>query len=293
MEEVYNFLGIESEILIKIIESAIIIFLLIMVRIILGYVLRKRIKDVKKFYYYRNVTQYALGILSILLVGPVWIRGIGSITTFLGLASAGIAIALHDTIANIAGWFYLIYRRPFRVGNRIEIDGITGDVIDVGLFQFSLIEVGNWVDADQSTGRIIHIPNNKVLKDPIANYDMSFEYIWHEIPVLITFESDWKKVKELLLKIVMAKAEHLSDGAQEQIRRAARKYMIFYKNLTPIVYTTVKSSGVLLTIRYIVKSRQRRSTEQLIWETILEEFSKDKDAQLAYNTTRFYTSEES
>jgi len=291
MDEIYKFLGIESEIIIKIIESAIIIFLLVLVRLILSYILRKRIKDVKKIYYYRNVTRYGLGILSILLVGPVWIRGIGSITTFLGLASAGIAIALHDTIANIAGWVYLIYRRPFRVGNRIEIDNITGDVIDVGLFQFSMIEVGNWVDADQSTGRIIHIPNNKVLRDPIANYDMSFEYIWHEIPVLITFESNWKKTKELLLKIAMEKAEHLSAGAQDQIRKAARKYMIFYKNLTPIVYTTVKSSGVQLTIRYIVKSRQRRPTEQLIWETILEEISINKDIQLAYNTTRFYSTE--
>ena len=80
-------------------------------------------------------------------------KGIASLTTFLGLASAGVAIAMHDTIANLAGWFFIISRKPFKVGDRIEIGEIAGDVIDIRIFQFSLVEIGNWVDAEQSTGR--------------------------------------------------------------------------------------------------------------------------------------------
>jgi len=211
-----------------------------------------------------------------------------SLTTFLGLASAGVAIAMHDTIANLAGWFFIISRRPFKVGDRIQIGEIAGDVIDIRIFQFSVVEIGNWVDADQSTGRIVHVPNNKVLREPLANYQIGFEYIWHEIPVLITFESDWIKAKKLLEKIASENAEHLSAGAQEQIRRAAKRYLIFYGALTPIVYTTVKDSGVLLTVRYLVNPRQRRTTQQQIWEAILNAFEKEDNIELAYPTTRFY-----
>jgi len=144
------------------------------------------------------------------------------------------------------------------------------------------------VGAEQSTGRIVHVPNSKVLREPLANYHIGFEYIWNEIPVLITFESDWKKAKKFLEKIAVDNVEHLSEGAKEQIRRAAEKYFIFYGALTPIVYTTVKDSGVLLTMRYLVNPRQRRSTEQQIWEAALDAFGKETDIELAYPTTRFY-----
>ena len=100
-------------------------------------------------------------------------------------------------------------RKPFKVGDRIEIDQITGDVIDIRIFQFSVVEVGNWIDADQSTGRIVQVPNSKVLREALANYQIGFEYIWHEIPVLITFESDWKKAKGLLQKIANDNVENL------------------------------------------------------------------------------------
>jgi small-conductance mechanosensitive channel len=223
------------------------------------------------------------------LIGPIWTKGIASLTTFLGLASAGFAIAMHDTIANMAGWFFIMSRKPFKVGDRIEIGEIAGDVIDIRIFQFSVVEIRNWVDADQSTGRIVHVPNSKVLREPLANYQIGFEYIWNEIPVLITFESDWKKAKELLQNIASNNVEHLSKGAQEQIRRAAEKYFIFYGALTPIVYTTVRDSGVLLTMRYLVNPRQRRSTEQQIWEATLDAFDKEKNIELAYPTTRFYS----
>jgi small-conductance mechanosensitive channel len=212
-----------------------------------------------------------------------------SIATFLGLASAGMAIALHDTIANLAGWVFIVSRTPFKVGNRIQIGETSGDVIDIRLFQFSVIEMGNWVQADQSTGRIVHIPNSRVLREPLANYETGFDYIWHEIPVTVTFESNWEKAKEILNEISKTKTEHLSNDAQAQIKRAAMKYLIYFRYLTPIVYTTVLDNGISLTIRYIIKPRKRRSSEQDIWEAILKEFAKHDDISLAYPTTRFYT----
>ncbi len=255
-------------------------------------VICRKVEDNKRRYHIRRTVSYAYTFVMVIMIGSFWFQGIASLSTFLGLASAGLAVAMHDTIANMAGFFFIEARKPFKVGDRIQLEGFKGDVIDIRLFQFSIVEVGNWVDADQSTGRIIHVPNSMVLRAPLSNYHIGFEYIWNEIPVLITFESDWRKAKELLLGIGRENADYLSQGAQAQIRNAARKYLIVAGKLTPTVYTTVKASGVMLTIRYLVDPRQRRGTEQKIWEDILDAFAKEPAIDLAYPTTRFYSIKE-
>ena len=263
--------------------------LLFLFKLLTSRIVCRKMEDDKRRYHARKTITYVYTALLIAVLGSIWFQGMASLSTFLGLASAGLAVALHDGIANIAGFFFIEARKPFRVGDRIQIDAYKGDVIDIRLFQFSIVEVGNWVDADQSTGRIIHVPNSLALKTPLSNYHIGFEYIWNEVPVLITFESDWKKAKSILLAIGKENAEYLSQGAQAQIRRAAKKYLIVAGALTPTVYTTVKDSGVLLTIRYLVDPRERRRTEQKVWEDILDAFSKEPNIDLAYPTTRFYT----
>ncbi|MEE9369070.1 MAG: mechanosensitive ion channel family protein [Pontiella sp.] len=266
--------------------------LFILLRWLTPKVICRNIDDDKRRYHVRKTVSYVYSIIFFIVIGSIWFKGMTSLGTFLGLASAGLAVAMHETIANMAGFFFIEARKPFRVGDRIEIDGTKGDVIDIRLFQFSLVEVGNWVDADQSTGRIIHVPNSMALKSPLANCHIGFEYIWNEIPVLVTFESDWKKAKMLLLGIGKENAEFLSKGAQAQIRQAAHKYLIVAGKLTPTVYTTVKDSGVMLTIRYLVDPRQRRGTEMKMWEDILDAFAMEPKVELAYNTTRYFKPKE-
>ena len=275
----------------KIIETIIAVGFLFVLKLIASALVRRHCNDASRCYYHHRKIKYIYTIIMALTVGYIWISSFSSIATFLGLASAGIAIAVHDTIANLAGWLFIIMRAPFKVGDRIQIGDTSGDVIDIRPFQFSVIEIGNWVQADQSTGRIVHIPNSKALREPLANYETGFEYIWHEIPVVVTFESNWEKAKEILTTISKSKTEYLSADAQAQIRHAAMKYLIYFRHLTPIVYTTVLANGISLTIRYIIKPRQRRNSEQEVWEAVLREFAKHDDISLAYPTTRFYTSD--
>ncbi len=129
-------------------------------------------------------------------------------------------------MANVAAWAFIIWRRPFEVGDRIQIGPHAGDVIDLGLFQFTLNEIGAWVNADQSSGRIIHVPNGKVFTDPVANYNKGFKYIWNEVPVVVTFESDWRKAKQILAKIAVKHAEHLTAQAEQELLTASRQYLI-------------------------------------------------------------------
>ncbi len=251
-------------------------------------VVDRRLDDVQRRYLVHKGFNYTTGVLIFIGTMIIWFGGFTGWTAYLGFVSAGLAIALQDPLSNLAGWLFINSRKPFTVGDRIEIGGIKGDVIDQRLFQFSLIEIGNWVDADQSTGRIIHLPNGWVFKHATANFTASFEFIWHEIPVMVTFESDWKKAKEMLLEIAGRHTAIRSEKAERQVRRASRKYMIFFQHLTPIVWTSVADSGVVLTLRYICDPRKRRSSSTAVWEDILEAFAACDDIDFAYPTTRYY-----
>ncbi|MFY0652891.1 MAG: mechanosensitive ion channel family protein [Cyclobacteriaceae bacterium] len=280
--------SIETEVQLKLFFSFLVIFGLWLIRYFLISLLFKRVVDPKERYYWRNGIRNAQYILVILIIGAIWIDRIGSVATFLGLVTAGLAIALQDPIVNLAGWLFIILRRPFEVGDRIEVGGYAGDVIDIRFFQFTLNEINNWVDADQSTGRIIHIPNGKVFKEPQASYTQGFSHIWNEINVTVTFESDWQKAKELLNNIVKEHAEHLTKAAKKRLIEASKKFMIFYKNLTPTVYTEVKENGVQISMRYLVLPRRRRLSEHKIWEDVLKSFAEHDDIHFAYPTQRVY-----
>ncbi len=273
----------------KILTTLITIVVLLLVRKVILNLVFKKFHDVKVQYKWRKTSTYIISFVAFLIIIKIWFQGFGSIATFLGLLSAGIAIALKDPIVNVVAWVFIMIRKPFEVGDRIEIGKIAGDVIDIRLFQFTIMEIGNWVDADQSTGRIIHIPNGKIFTDFQANYSTGFDYIWNEVGVLLTFESDWKKAKEILTKIVNDHSEHLTSDVQKKIKETSRKFMIFYNVLTPIVYTSVKDSGVMLTMRYLCHVRKRRSSMQIIWEAVLNEFSKYNNIDFAYPTTRIYS----
>ncbi len=244
--------------------------------------------DLRTRYQWQKTSSYVFYLLAALLLGPLWLGHLQNLATYLGLLTAGLAIALKDPIANIFGWLFILWRRPFEVGDRIELGPHAGDVVDLRLFQFTLMEIGNWVDADQSTGRLIHIPNGRVFTDPLANYNKAFTYIWNEIPVPITFESNWSKAKALLTRIASKHGADVRQDAEEQIKKAAGRFMIHYAHLTPIVYTGVQNNGVLLTIRYLCKPHARRQSEQVIWEEILEAFRGDGEIEFAYPTQRFY-----
>ena len=272
----------------KIVNSILIVLSLTIIRWLILRVVRERVSDVTQQYYWRRAVKYTTGGIMVLLIGGLWLDGLSNIGTFLGLVSAGLAIALQDPLVNLAAWLFILVRRPFKVGDRIEINGHLGDVIDIRLFQTYLLECGNWVHGDQSTGRIIMIPNGAVFKNATGNYTLDFEYIWDELPVLVTFESDWKKAKQILTDISNEHARPLSEGAEHQIRRAAAKHMIFYSKLTPIVYTDVRDSGVMLTIRYMTKPRNRRGNAQRIWEAILDAFAAENSIDFAYPSVRHY-----
>jgi len=187
-----NSIGISPENQTKILYSIVILVVLGTIRFAILRIVWKFTEDPKSRYTWRRSVSFTVGFLTVILIGSVWIKAIGEFGTFLGLLTAGLAIALKDMLTNIAGWIFILARKPFSLGDRVQIGEHAGDVIDLRLFQFTLLEIGNWVDADQSTGRIIHIPNGTVFTRTQANYSAGFRFIWNEMPILVTFESNWR-----------------------------------------------------------------------------------------------------
>jgi small-conductance mechanosensitive channel len=248
----------------------------------------RRVTEPKVLYQWSKTSSYVAFFVSLLMVGTVWIEGLLHVSTFLGLLSAGLAIALRDLVASFAGWIFILWRRPFQLGDRIQMGQHAGDVVDIRIFQFTVLEIGNWVDADQSTGRIIHIPNARLFTDSLANFTSQFEFIWNEIPILLTFESDWRRAKAILERIIAEMVGESVQEAERAVRAVARKFPIHFRNLTPIVYTSVKDSGVLLTVRFLCRARQRRGMNQDVWEAVLDAFSQEERIEFAYPTTRMF-----
>ena len=280
-----------SSIQAKIIATLIAFILFFIIRRVILKLVYNTTENVKTRYQWHKITSYISFTLISIIIANIWLEGIESIATYLGLVSAGIAIALKEPLTNVTGWLYIIWRSPFDVGDRIQLGGESGDVIDTNLFNFTLMEIGNWVDADDHTGRLIHIPNGLIFTATLANYGKGFKYIWNEIPVLVTFESDWKKAKKILVDIVNKHSQIETKSAEKKVDEATKKFMIRKPNLEPSVITKVEASGVELTLRYLCRPRYRRDSEHKIWEDILHGFEDYPNIDFAYPTERRFNHE--
>jgi len=158
--------------------------------------------------------------------------------------------------------------------------------VDISVLHFHLLEIGNWVDSDQSTGRVIQIPNSKILIDPIANYTSEFPFLWHEMPVVITLESNWRRAKTLSLEMVTALSAETSQRAADFLKKRPSRMLISYGTVTATVYTSVLDHGICLSIRFLTAPRLRRGFNQTLWEGVLDMISDESDIELAYLTQR-------
>ena len=279
-------LGMDAATQGRVLSSVLVIIILFVLRRALLAVVSRRVEDPTSRYRWAKTSAYTASLIGLAVVIQIWFVALRSLSTFLGLLSAGLAIALRDLVADFAGWLFILFRRPFDLGDRIQIGSHAGDVIDRRIFQFSIMEIGNWVGADQSTGRVIHIPNQRVFLEPLANYSAGFPYLWNELKVLVTLESDWKKAKTLFAEITKEITKDVVAEAQGPRKEGDQRFLIHYRTLTPAVYTSVEESGVLLTVRYLCRPRERRGTSEALWEEILQAVSRTEGIELAYPTQR-------
>ena len=230
----------------------------------------------KKKYFRNRMLKIALNIISIILVILLWGHRISGMVTIISFLSAGIAIAVKEIIFDFFAGVYINMKKIFELEDRVEINGIKGDVVNIRSLGFEVLEVGDRVHAEQSTGRIIHIPNSFVFLYPLKNYTKAFKYIWDEITVKVPLDADIEKNKEVLYDIVNSNEilETIPKKMEDAVADVTVEYRIYYNYLDPIIYTEIVDSHVELYIRYIVHPKKSRIVEDEIYLKILEEYKK-------------------
>ena len=292
VEALHDVTGLGTAVVSNVLLTLVVVGVLWGVRQLVLAAVRRRNPEARSLYSWRKTSTYVAVAVGLVLVFRIWVGALGAFGTFLGLLTAGVAIALRDPLVNLAGWAFILWKRPFTPGDRVTVRQHTGDVIDQRLFQFTLLEVGTPTGAAQSTGRIVHVPNGWVFSDSVVNFTGAFAYVWHEVAVVVTFESNWREAKRLLDEIAHRCADTLSPDAERRIREAAREYYIFYSKLTPVVYTSVVEHGVRLTLRFLVAPRRIRGSEEVVWEAILDAFATRDDVAFAFPTSRLFRADE-
>ena len=211
-------------------------------------------KSSRKKYLFNKKVQLISSIVVSLFLVLIWESHIKNLITLISFISAGITIALREIILNFFAGIYIRLNKPFTLEDRIEINGLKGDVVNINTTNFEVLEIGDRVNGEQSTGRIVHVPNSLVFSHPLKNYVKAFKYIWNEITVKIDLDSDIKKTKRLLYKIVKKNSviKEIPNKMETQVHDASADYRIYFNNLEPIIYTSVVDEHIELYIRYLL-----------------------------------------
>jgi small-conductance mechanosensitive channel len=217
------------------------------------------------------------GYLTILLFLAILFEDrLGRLSVTLGVVGAGVAVALQDVVASIAGAFSIGFSKLYAVGDRVQIGDTRGDVIDIGLLRTTLMETGSWVSKDLYNGRIVRMPNNIVMKVPIFNYSQGFPFVWDEIKVLFTTATDCQLAREMLLRAAReAVGEYLIE-AETSWKVMSEYYRGASPPLEPTVALVVNAGALEFSVSYVVHYTKRTAMQDQLFTKIVQEVANSK-----------------
>ncbi|MEQ8711700.1 MAG: mechanosensitive ion channel family protein [Cyclobacteriaceae bacterium] len=233
-------------------------------------ILFSKIKDNENRYRAKKFSSFLGYFLTILLLSIVFSDKLGGLTVALGVAGAGIAFALQEVIASFAGWLAITFGGFFKSGDRIQLGGIKGDVMDIGVLRTTIMETGQWVDGDLYNGRIVLIANSFVFKEPVFNYSGEFPFLWDEIKIPIQYGSDFEKATEILEQIGKEVVGELSGQSKEMWASLQDKYRLENAQTEPMVSLIANDNWIEFTLRYVVSYKKRRVTKTTLFTKILK-----------------------
>ena len=246
------------------------------------------IEDINRRHRIRKWIGYAYTVLLVLTGIGLFSNGLARLGTILALVAAGIAVALQDVLKSVVGWLYISSRAGINVGDRVEVNGVVGDVIDIGVLKTTLLEVGNLVYGPQSTNRVVTVPNYYFLSSNAFSATAGNPFVWQEIKIVVTFESDWAKAEQILRGAADQHHSLIADDMQRGFRAIEQRYAFRSGKLTPIVYVALAEFGIDLTMRFLTHSRRRRDSVDTITRQVLTAFEREPGVELAYPTYRLF-----
>ncbi len=252
-----------------------------------------KIKDNDNRYRAKKFSGFIGYFLTVVLLTVIFSDKLGGITVALGVAGAGIAFALQEVIASFAGWLAIMFGGFYKPGDRVQLGGIKGDVMDIGVLRTTIMETGQWVDGDLYNGRIVLIANSYVFKEPVFNYSGEFPFLWDEIKIPIQYGSNYTKAQEIILNAASKVAGDLSQRSLSKWKSLQNKYRLEDAQTEPMLSLVVNDTWAEYTLRYVVDYKRRRMAKTELFTTILTEVENTKgEVKLASTTFQLVDSPE-
>jgi len=265
------------------------ILCILVVILVFTYISRRvlpRLYERNRLFIARRLGGYLVFLIILIILILFFLEDLKPIATIMGIAGAALVIALQDLFSSLAGWFVIVGSRKFKVGDRVEIDGTRGDVVDIQLLRTTLLELNNWLGVDEATGRVLTVPNSFIFKGKVFNYTHVHPFIWGRLDVTVTYETPQEEARALLQRI-------LEEETREEFSAAAQAGLAMEKEYgtpdtlyRPKVYSIIADSGIEFKLIYVSHYRHCSSTRNRINERIIAEFAKDPRMQFAYPTER-------
>lgn len=234
-----------------------------------------------RFWAQQAIRIVAAGVALLALLS-IWFEDAGHLASVLGLVSAGLAVALQRFVTSIAAYFTILRGRIFRVGDRIVMGGVRGDVVELGFVRTTVMEMGQpppaqsddpavWVEARQHTGRLVTITNDKIFDTPVYNYTRDFPYLWEELHVPIPYHADYTRAEQILLQAAKHHAVDAESVPEEARRQLQRHYFVALDDLEPRVFWQLTDNWLELAVRFVVPQRGVRGIKDAMSRMILSE----------------------
>ncbi|MBU2061959.1 MAG: mechanosensitive ion channel family protein [Bacteroidetes bacterium] len=230
-----------------------------------------KIKSNDNRYKAKKISSFIGYVLTIIFLTIVFSDKLGGFTVALGVAGAGIAFALQEVIASFAGWLAIMFGGFYNTGDRVQLGGIKGDVMDIGVLRTTIMETGQWVDGDLYNGRIVLIANSYVFKEPVFNYSGDFPFLWDEIKIPIQYGSDYEIAQDIIMNAGNSIAEELTEASKQQWHSLQNKYRLEEAQTEPMVSLVANDNWAEYTLRYVVGYKKRRATKTILFTKIMKD----------------------
>ena len=237
---------------------------------VLDHVVGRLSMDRRQLQNLRTVANVSLRVATVLLILLVIFGPPGQLGTFLGLAGAGLTVALKDFIVGFLGWFVLMGKNGIRLGDWVEINGVTGEVVELGMFHTVLLETGNWTDTGHPTGRRVTFTNSFAIEGHYFNFSTSGQWLWDELQVVLPAGQDPYPVVDAIQKKVAEATKETAKQAEQEWQRAAKSRQMVALSAAPAINVKPVAGGIEIAVRYITRANERYQLRAKLYQAAVD-----------------------